>query len=124
MLKWFTEMYVPSTVKRSFADLTMDELEEGRRLIDQEIENRKFEAYRIYTKINLADTCRDPDEIVITELGYKHKLEDAKQLANDYIKESFFRKDMVLEERKDGTYSATDFCSYGVTIIVEPINID
>ena len=43
-------------------------------------------AYRIYTRRNLADTMRDPDEIV--------------------------HKDTELKGRKDGTYSATDFCSY------------
>ncbi len=80
-------------------------------------------AYRIYTKKNLEDTTRDPDEIVIKELGYKHDLDDAKSVANEYIKTRFFHKDTELKERKDGTYNATDFCSYGAIIIVESIDI-
>lgn len=80
-------------------------------------------AYKIYTRRNLADTMRDPDEIVIEDLGYKHSLEAAKSVANDYINKRFFHKDTKLMERKDGTYSATDFCSYGATIIVESITI-
>ncbi len=80
-------------------------------------------AYRIYTERNLADTTRDPDQIVIEELGYKHNLEDAKSTANEYIAKNFVHKDTILKERKNGLYSATDFCSYGATIIVEPIII-
>jgi hypothetical protein len=80
-------------------------------------------AYKIYTSRNLADTIRDPDEIVIEDLGYKFNLEDAKLVANNYIKKSFFHKDTELKVRKDGTYTATDFCSYGATVIVEPITI-
>lgn len=80
-------------------------------------------AYRVYTERNLADTTRDPDEIVINELGYRHNLEDAKSIANDYIKTGFFHSDTILKEREDGSYSATDFSSYGATVIVEPIII-
>jgi hypothetical protein len=80
-------------------------------------------AYRIYTERNLAETTRDPDEIVIKELGYKYNLEDAKSTANEYIAKNFFHKDTILKERKNGSYSATDFCSFGATIIVEPIII-
>ena len=81
-------------------------------------------AYRIYTERNLADTTRDPDQIVTEELGYKYELEDAKLIANDYIKTRFFHKDTSIIERRNGTFTATDFCSYGETIIIEPINID
>ncbi len=80
-------------------------------------------AYRIYTERNLADTTRDPDEMVVEELGYKHELEDAKSIVNDYIEKRFFHKDTPIRERKDGTFTATDFCSYGATIIIEPIII-
>ncbi len=45
-------------------------------------------AYRIYTESNMADTWRDPNEILTGELGYKHSLEDAKSLAMDYIKDN------------------------------------
>jgi hypothetical protein len=80
-------------------------------------------AYKIYTRRNLADTTRDPDQIQIDELGYRNNLEDAKILANDYIRTSFFHKDTKLRENKNGLCTATDFCSYGATIIVEPIEI-
>ena len=79
--------------------------------------------YKIYTERNLADTMRDPDEIIIEELGYKYILEEAKSIANNYIKTRFFNKDTELKKSKDGTYTATDFCSYGVTIIIKPITV-
>mgnify|MGYP001769064602 CR=1 FL=1 len=81
-------------------------------------------AYKIYTSVNYADTCRDPDDIHFKDLGYKNELEDAIILANNYIKNHFFHKDTQLIEHKNGSFSATDFCSYGKTIIIEPIKID
>jgi len=80
-------------------------------------------AYRIYTRRNLADTTRDPDQMIFEELGYKSDLEDAKSVANKYIKERFFRKDTELSEYKDGTIGATDFSSYGATVVISPITI-
>lgn len=80
-------------------------------------------AYRIYTQRNLADTTRDPDQIVTTELGYRFDLDDAKSLATEYIKEHFFYKDSVLIERKGGYYSAVNFSSYGEIIFVQPFMI-
>ena len=64
---------------------------------------------------------RDPDEIVIEDLRYRHTLEDAKAIVYDYINERFFHKDTKLTAEKDGTYSATDFSSYGATIIIEQV---
>lgn len=86
------------------------------------MENKSM-AYKIYTERNLADTSRDPDQIVNEDLGYVHNLENAKKIASDYIKKRFFHKDTELLKRKDGTHTATDFCSYGATIIVKPIEI-
>lgn len=82
-------------------------------------------AYRIYTSRNLADTCRDADDIHIEELGYRIELEDAKKLAYDYIKDRFFadNKDNKLYEHKDGSFSAFNFCSYGETIYIKPIDL-
>jgi len=80
-------------------------------------------AYRIYTERNLADTTRDPDEMVYEELGYKFDLDEAKLVANDYIKTRFFHKDTELKKRNNVTYTATDFASYGATVIVESITI-
>jgi len=42
MLTWFTDLYAPSTSKGKFSDLTMDQLKDARRLIDQEISNRSI----------------------------------------------------------------------------------
>lgn len=78
-------------------------------------------SYKIYTKRNLADTSRDPDDIVIEKLAYRNSLDEAKQYANDYIKEKFLGV-QPLKEYKDGSYRATNFCSYGETIIIEKVN--
>ena len=80
--------------------------------------------YRIFKSVNYADTCRDANDICITELGYKNSLDDAKLVANDYIKKHFFHKDTELRECKEGSFSATDFCSYGATIKIQPIKAD
>lgn len=79
--------------------------------------------YRIYRRVNYADTCRDPDDIRIEELGYKINLEEAKKIAKKYIKDNFFKKDTVLHENNDGSWSGTDFCSYGATVIIQPIEV-
>lgn len=80
--------------------------------------------YRVFKSVNYADTCIDADDIHITELGYKNSLDDAKSVANDYIKKHFFHKDTELRKNKDGSFSATDFCSYGETIEIQPIEVD
>ena len=79
--------------------------------------------YRVYTSVNYADTCRDPDDIHINELGYFKKLEKALDSANSYIKKHFFHKNTTLTKALNGNYSATDFCSYGETIYVIKINV-
>jgi hypothetical protein len=82
-------------------------------------------AYKIYKEVNYADTCRDADNIRTTDLGYKHKLKDALEMANGYIKNHFFHKDTELHKCKDSNdFQATDFCSYGATIYVKEIKID
>ena len=80
--------------------------------------------YRVFKIVDYADTCRDADDIRITELGYKNSLDDAKSVANDYIKKYFFHKDTELRKCKDGSFSATDFRSYGATIKIQPIKVD
>jgi hypothetical protein len=80
--------------------------------------------YKIFTIVNFAETCRDKDDIQITELGYKKNLKDAKKVANDYIQEEFFRKETKLHKNKDNSFSATDLCSFGETIIIQPIIMD
>lgn len=81
-------------------------------------------AYRIYSKVNCADTWYDPDDIHITELGYKQSLEDALELVQKRISSHFFRKDAKISKRNDGSFEAVDFCSYGATVIIEPITLE
>lgn len=75
--------------------------------------------YRIYTRVNFAETSRDKDDIHTEEVGYKKTLKSAIETANDYIKEHFCRSEFKVKKNKDGSYSATDFCSWGETIIIE-----
>lgn len=79
-------------------------------------------SYKIYTKRNLADTSRDKDNMVVEELAFRTSLDEARQYANDYIKKKFFHKGIQLKEYRDGSFRATNLCSYGETIIVEKIN--
>ena len=80
-------------------------------------------AYQIYTSVNYAETSRDADDIRIDNIDYKEKLEDALDVANKFIKEKFFHKDTKLK-KYNNNYAATDFCSWGKTIVVEQINIE
>ena len=82
-------------------------------------------AYKIYTKTNLADTNRDPDEYVYEQLGYKNNLDDAVKTAKDFIQKRFFSKDTELRKGEGNiVFTALDFCSYGARIIIEEIAID
>lgn len=83
-------------------------------------------AYRIYTKRNLADTTRDPDEFVYENLGYKYNLDDAIDIANEYIEKNFFRPEDTQLKKGEGNVvlRAYDSRSYGVEIIIEKIVID
>lgn len=67
---------------------------------------------------------RDPDDIHITELGYKQSLEDAIEFVQARILSHFFRKDAKISKRNDGSFEAVDFCSYGATVIIEPITLE
>ena len=82
-------------------------------------------AYKIYTERNLADTCKDRDEYVYEQLGYKNNLDDAIKIANEYIQDRFFRKDTQLTKGHGNiVLRALDFCSYGAEIKIEEIFID
>lgn len=77
-------------------------------------------AYKIYTKVNTADSWRDDDAYIYNHIGTARTIKDALKQANDYINDHFFSKSKL---RQDGdNYTATDFCSYAETIIVEKIN--
>ena len=45
--------------------------------------------YKIYTRYNAADTFRDPDEIVITEIGYTETFEEAEKVTYEYMQKYF-----------------------------------
>lgn len=81
--------------------------------------------YKIYTEQNLADTCRDPDDYVYNTIGYCKHENAAISLAETFIKEHFFHKDTKLKllpsNKNNHVYRATDFCSYGKTIIIEEV---
>jgi len=78
--------------------------------------------YRIYRSINIADTCCAPDKFYITELGEAKTLGEAKRVAKEYIENHFSHNSVKLVQNPDGTFSATDFCSYPTTVVVEPSN--
>lgn len=81
--------------------------------------------YKIYTKVNYADTMRDPDDIHYETIAHKAALSDAVACANDYIKKYFLNKKTKLSSGEGKiTYSATDFCSYGKTILIEEIKVE
>lgn len=82
------------------------------------------EAYRIYTTYNAADTTRDPDEIYTTDICYRSTRKGAMKRIRAYIDAHFFRPDDVVISEYEGGLRATNFVSYGETIIAEKITID
>ena len=84
-----------------------------------------MEIYRIYTKVNTADTWRDPDNIIITELCYKSSREKAKEFVRSYIDEHFFKPEKTtVDWEGEAGFRATNVVSYGKTIIAEKITIE
>lgn len=83
-----------------------------------------MEVYRIYTRCNAADTMRDPDDIHIKELCYKSTIEKAKEFVETYIKEHFFKPEKTPIHEDESGFRATNFVSYGETIIAKKIIID
>jgi hypothetical protein len=81
------------------------------------------QVFRIYTRVNLADTCRDPDEYVYKEVAYVKGDQATKKRCREYIKEHFFRKDSDIIVTKNG-YEAMDFCSYPTHLFAERITVE
>ena len=81
--------------------------------------------YRIYASVNAADTCRDPDDIHITELGFASSEEHAAAFMNKYIREHFFAHDKndykVYKSGND--LRAQEYCSWGRTLCADHMNI-
>jgi hypothetical protein len=79
--------------------------------------------YRIYTRVNAADTCRDLDDYHYTELCYKSSPEKAKEYIEEYVKEHFFKPEETrIYEDEDG-FHATNFVSYGATIFAKKVEV-
>ena len=74
--------------------------------------------YKIYTEINLAETSRDPDNIITKYLCNKKTKESTIAFCEKYILEHFCDKSTKLEKNTNG-FSATDFCSYAETLIAK-----
>jgi hypothetical protein len=79
--------------------------------------------YKVHTERNLADTSREPDNIVTKEICHKGFETDAISVMEEYIKKNFFHKDTQPIKTSYG-WSATDFCSYGETIRITKINVE
>jgi len=77
--------------------------------------------YRIYTEVNLAETCRDPDDIRYTELGGSDDLNTAIEFAKKYIKQKFIFPERAVLYEHNGSYSATDSGSWPKTIVIEKL---
>lgn len=81
--------------------------------------------YKIYTQVNLADTSRDPDDYIYSTLGYRKNIIEAMMLADEYINTRFTDKNTMLRKvppnKEKILYTATDFCSYGATIMIKEI---
>jgi hypothetical protein len=74
--------------------------------------------WRVYKHQNFADTSRDPDNIEITELGYFHKLEDAKKAV-----ERKLNSGTRLHRLKDGSWYTSEMGSYAPSYYIEPIKV-
>ena len=83
-----------------------------------------MEIYRIYTLVNAADTMRDPDDIHETELAYKDDRKKAKKFIEEYIKEKFSKPDEAKIYEDESGFRATNFISYGQTIIAKKVIVE
>jgi hypothetical protein len=77
-----------------------------------------MKVYTLESKVNLADTSRDPDQINITKLGIYKSLESAKSEALKYRDKHFFQKDASFYKDKSGKIYLSDSCSWAVTLII------
>jgi len=86
--------------------------------LEAEVSSETTGRYRVYTRINYADTSRDPDDIREYDIKTCISKSEALDIANKYIKSKFRDKNTELKEQADGTYSALNFKSWGEYIIV------
>lgn len=88
-----------------------------------------MESFRIYTRVNLADTSRDPDEIIIKTLAYKKKFISAVRFAYKYMEDNFSKPNLSsfsgYKLRKKGSmWTEYEIASWGEEIIIEKIELD
>lgn len=76
--------------------------------------------YRIFTRQNFADTCRDPDNIVIKDIGFVDTQQEVIEYLTKYADEHFHSRGQ-LNQDKDGSFTIHDMCSYGETLIGQKI---
>jgi len=119
---WNDGAYAAEQIRQEEDERILQEMEMyiNKELRQQETNNM----FRIYASVNAADTSRDPDDIHITELGTRSGLSSAQSVARKYIKETFYHKNTKLNKSSPGNYRATDLCSYGATVIIEPLTMD
>ena len=76
--------------------------------------------YRIYTVVNCADTCRDPDDFYYTELGCVESASEALTFMKEFIQQKFFNSDAKIY-REGINYWAQESCSYGRTLKADKV---
>lgn len=79
--------------------------------------------YKIFSRVNGADTWRDDDRYHYELLTIKPTLDSAKEFVNSYVRSNFAWKQAKLFKCKSGDWQVQDFCSYPVTVIIEKYEI-
>ncbi len=79
--------------------------------------------YKIYSRVNSADTWRDDDNYHFELLKIKPTLESAKEFVNSYVKSNFAYKEAKLLKCINGNWEVQDFCSYPITVVIEKYEI-
>ena len=80
--------------------------------------------YRVWKEVDAAETSRDPEDIIVEELGYFDSFDLAKQRVEKYINDlchpSVFSK---LRKRNDGLWSTLQGGSFGAMLLIKEIKI-
>lgn len=78
--------------------------------------------FHVLVYANFAETWRDPDDYqIVKNFGYFESFEDSKAVAEKFISKWFLHTETPLTEREDGTWRATDFCSFGRTVVLQSV---
>jgi hypothetical protein len=80
--------------------------------------------YKVYTRINYADTTRDPNNYEYKTIVHTGDLQRAIDVANKFITVEFFKNKTKLEKGENNIlFTAMDFCSYPKIIFIEEIEV-